>query len=44
MEVTVATQFEVSILFVACLKSVYSLIWGAHEIWGQGEGEPLALL
>ena len=31
-------------LLLACLESVYSLIWDAHEIWGQDEGKPLALL
>ena len=28
----------------ARLESAYSLNWGAHEIWGQGGGETLALL
>ena len=26
------------------LESAYSLIWGAHRIWGEGGGEALALL
>ena len=34
---------DVSFL-LARLGSAYSLIWGAHRIWGQGGGEPLALL
>ena len=29
---------------LARLESAYSLIWGSHKIWGQGGGEPLALL
>ena len=29
---------------LARLESAYSLNWGAHEIWGQGERETLALL
>ena len=32
------------ILLLASLESVYSLIWGALQIWGQGGGETLALL
>ena len=32
-------------LFIAgSLESAYSLIWGSHEIWGQGGGESLTLL
>ena len=30
--------------FLAHLESVYSLIWGTHEIWGKGGGDTLALL
>ena len=25
---------------LARLESAYSLIWGSHEIWGKGGGEP----
>ena len=31
-------------ILLAHLESAYSLIWGAHEIWGQGGGETLAPL
>ena len=31
-------------LLLARLESAYSLIWGAHRIWGQGGGDPLTLL
>ena len=36
--------FRYSYFLLAHLESAYSLIWGAHEIWGEGAGEPLALL
>ena len=32
------------VLIAGSLESAYSLNWGAHEIWGQGGGETLALL
>ena len=40
------SKFHISFssLLLARLKSVYSLIWGAQEIWGKGGGETLALL
>ena len=31
-------------VFAGSLESAYSLNWGAHRIWGQGGGEPLAFL
>ena len=31
-------------LLLARLESAYSLIWGAHRIWGEGGGKSLALL
>ena len=31
-------------LLLAHLESAYSLMWGAHNTWGQGDGEPLTLL
>ena len=31
-------------LLLARLESAYSLIRGAHRIWGQGGGEPLTIL
>ena len=40
---TIFLQWLVPLL-LARLESAYSLTWGAHEIWGQGGGEPLVLL
>ena len=34
---------EIAII-AGSLESAYSLNWGARRIWGQGGGEPLALL
>ena len=31
-------------LLLVPLESAYSLVWSAHRIWGQGDGETLALL
>ena len=32
------------VLLLARLESAYSLIWGSHEIEGNGGGDTLALL
>ena len=37
-------NFSVVIILLARFESAYLLILGVHEIWGQGGGEPLALL
>ena len=31
-------------LLLGRLESAYPFIWGDHWIWGQGDGEPLALI
>ena len=41
---TKSVILPINLLLPASLESVYSLIWGAHDIWGQGGGEPLVIL